>query len=163
MGRAKVTIHDVAAAVGVHPSTVSRVLNSSTRHMVTAEMARRVTEAAQRLGYHPNALAHSLRTRRSNMIGVLIPDITNPVFPPILRGIEDALAVAGYTAIIANTEGEAEREGMILGRMLGRRVDGLILATARRKDAIIERCVAEEIPIVLINRTVKATTRITSV
>jgi LacI family transcriptional regulator len=163
MGRAKVTIHDVAKAVGVHPSTVSRVLNAGTRHMVTAEMARRVTEAAQRLGYHPNALAHSLRTRRSNMIGVLIPDITNPVFPPILRGIEDALASAGYTAIIANTDGEAERDSVILGRMLGRRVDGLILATARRKDPTIERCVAEEIPIVLINRTVKSETRITSV
>jgi LacI family transcriptional regulator len=163
MGRAKVTIHDVAKAVGVHPSTVSRVLNSGTRHMVTAEMARRVTDAAQKLGYHPNALAHSLRTRRSNMIGVLIPDITNPVFPPILRGIEDALASAGYTAIIANTDGEPERDGIILSRILGRRVDGVILATARRKDAAIERCVAEEIPIVLINRTVKSETRITSV
>ncbi len=163
MARAKVTIHDVANAVGVHPSTVSRVLNANTRHMVTAEIARRVLEATRALGYHPNALAHSLRTKRSNTVGVLIPDITNPVFPPILRGIEDALAAAGYTAIIANTDAAADRDQVILERMLARRVDGLILATARRKDPVIDRCLAEDIPVVLINRTTKSDSRITSV
>jgi LacI family transcriptional regulator len=153
MRGAKPTIHDVAKAVGVHPSTVSRVLNPSTRHMVTGDMARRVTEAARTLGYHRNALAHSLRTRRSSTIGVVIPDITNPVFPPILRGIEDALAAVGYTAIIANTDGAPDRDATVLEHMLVRRIDGLILATARRKDPVIDRCVAEEIPLVLINRT----------
>lgn len=163
MARAKVTIHDVASAVGVHPSTVSRVLNANTRHMVTAEIARKVIDASRDLGYHPNALAHSLRTRRSSTVGVLIPDITNPVFPPILRGIEDALGSAGYTAIIANTDGVAERGTVILDRMLGRRVDGLILATAQRKDPTIDRCIAEEVPLVLINRTTKNEGRTTSV
>lgn len=153
MARSKPTIHDVAQAVGVHPSTVSRVLNAATRHMVTAEIARRVTEAAHALGYHRNALAHSLRTKRSNTIGVIIPDITNPVFPPILRGIEDALAGAGYTAIIANTDGAQGRETVVLEHMLARRIDGLILATAQRKDPMIEHCVAEDMPLVLINRT----------
>ena len=66
MRRSKPTIHDVARTVGVHPSTVSRVLNPATRHMVTGEMVRRVTEAARALGYHRNALAHGLRTRRSS-------------------------------------------------------------------------------------------------
>ena len=163
MARAKVTIHDVASAVGVHPSTVSRVLNANTRHMVTAEIAQRVLEAARTLGYHPNALAHSLRTRRSNTVGVLIPDITNPVFPPILRGIEDGLAAAGYTAIIANTDGVGDRANLILEGMLARRVDGFILATARRKDPMIDRCVAEDIPLVLINRTTKSGGRAISV
>ena len=153
MARSKPTIHDVAQAVGVHPSTVSRVLNAATRHMVRAEIARKVTEAAHALGYHRNALAHSLRTRRSNTIGVIIPDITNPVFPPILRGIEDALAGAGYTAIIANTDGAEGRETVVLEHMLARRIDGLVLATAQRKDPMIDRCVAEDIPLVLINRT----------
>jgi LacI family transcriptional regulator len=153
MARTKPTIHDVAQAVGVHPSTVSRVLNPGTTHMVTAEIARRVTEAARTLGYHRNALAHSLRTQRSSTIGVIIPDITNPVFPPILRGIEDALASAGYTAIIANTDGAENRETVVLDHLLARRIDGLVLATARRKDPMIDRCIAEEIPLVLINRT----------
>lgn len=163
MTRAKPTIHDVAKAVGVHPSTVSRVLNPATRHMVTSDMARRVSEAARALGYHRNALAHSLRTRRSSTVGVVIPDITNPVFPPILRGIEDALAVVGYTAIIANTDGAPDRDAMVLEHMLARRVDGLILATARRKDPAIERCVAEEIPLVLINRTTSKESSLPSV
>jgi len=163
MARAKVTIHDVASAVGVHPSTVSRVLNANTRHMVTAEIARRVMDASRELGYHPNALAHSLRTKRSSTVGVLIPDITNPVFPPILRGIEDALAAAGYTAIIANTDGVAERGAVILERMLARRVDGLILATAQRKDPTVDRCLDEDVPLVLINRTTRNEGRTTSV
>lgn len=154
MARSKPTIHDVAKAVGVHPSTVSRVLNPGTTHMVRAEIARRVTEAARTLGYHRNALAHSLRTQRSNTIGVLVPDITNPVFPPILRGIEDALANAGYTAIIANTDGAEGREAVVLEHLLARRIDGLVLATARRKDPTIDRCIAEDIPLVLINRTI---------
>jgi len=163
MARAKVTIHDVASAVGVHPSTVSRVLNANTRHMVTAEIARRVIDASRDLGYHPNALAHSLRTKRSSTVGVLIPDITNPVFPPMLRGIEDALAAAGYTAIIANTDGVAERGAVILERMLARRVDGLILATAQRKDPTVDRCLDEDVPLVLINRTTRNEGRTTSV
>jgi LacI family transcriptional regulator len=154
MARSKATINDVAKAVGVHPSTVSRVMNPGTRHMVTAEIARKVTEAARSLGYHRNALAHSLRTQRSSTVGVVIPDITNPVFPPILRGIEDTLAAVGYTAIIANTDGAADRGAVVLEHMLARRVDGLILATARRKDAVVDHCVAEEIPVVLINRTI---------
>jgi LacI family transcriptional regulator, galactose operon repressor len=163
MARNKATIHDVASAVGVHPSTVSRVLNANTRHMVTAEIARKVIDATRALGYHPNALAHSLRTRRSSTVGVLIPDIMNPVFPPILRGIEDALGAAGYTAIIANTDGIADRGAVVLDRMLARRVDGLILATAQRKDPTIDRCVAEEVPLVLINRTTRNEGRTTSV
>ena len=164
MARSKATtINDVAKAVGVHPSTVSRVLNPGTRHMVTAEIAKRVGEAAERLGYQPNVLAHGLRTRRSLTIGVLIPDITNPVFPPILRGIEDQLAGAGYIVIIANTDGDAERDRLIVDRMLGRRVDGLILATARRKDPMVDRCVAEDIPVVLINRSTRSTAKVTAV
>jgi LacI family transcriptional regulator len=163
MARAKATIHDVARAVGVHASTVSRVMNPSRRHMVTSEMARRVIDAATSLGYHPNALAHGLRVRRSSTVGVLIPDITNPIFPLILRGIEDALGPLGYTAIIANTDGDAARDALTLERMLARQVDGLILATARRHDPVVARCIAEDLPVVLINRMTSGIAGITAV
>jgi LacI family transcriptional regulator len=163
MARAKATIHDVAKAVGVHASTVSRVMNPSRRHMVTSEMARRVIDAATSLGYHPNALAHGLRMKRSSTVGVLIPDITNPVFPLILRGIEDALGPPGYTAIIANTDGDSARDALTLERMLARRVDGFILATARRQDPVVARCVAEDLPVVLINRMTSGIAGITAV
>src|SRR5690349_14167505 len=154
MPRPRVTLRDVARRVGVHPSTVSRVLNPATRDLITPGIARRVTRAAEKLGYRLNPIAYGLKTNRSRTVGVLVPDITNPVFPPILRGVEDALALAGYTAILANTDNDAGRERAVLENMFARRVDGLILATARRRDPIVERCIAEDLPVVLINRTV---------
>jgi LacI family transcriptional regulator len=154
MARPRVTLRDVARRVGVHPSTVSRALNPATRGLITEGIARRVTRAAARLGYRLNPIAYGLKTNRSRTVGVLVPDITNPVFPPIIRGIEDALAEAGYTAILANTDNDAGRERVILENMFARRVDGLILATARRRDPVVERCIAEDLPVVLINRMV---------
>ncbi|HYR18487.1 MAG TPA: LacI family DNA-binding transcriptional regulator [Myxococcales bacterium] len=154
MARPRVTLRDVARRVGVHPSTVSRALNPATRGLITEGIARRVTRAAARLGYRLNPIAYGLKTNRSRTVGVLVPDITNPVFPPIIRGIEDALAEAGYTAILANTDNDAGRERVILENMFARRVDGLILATARRRDPVVERCIAEDLPAVLINRMV---------
>jgi LacI family transcriptional regulator len=151
MGSQRITLRDVARRVGVHPSTVSRVLNPVTRNMVTPEIAQRVTEAAQSLGYRPNPFAYSLKTNRSRLVGVLVPDLVNPIFPPILRGIEAVLEAAGYTAIVANTDNQEDRERVILERMGERQVDGLILATAHRADA---RAQDPGLPLVFINRTV---------
>ena len=148
MVRPRVTLRDVARKVGVHPSTVSRVLNSSTRSMVTAEMARQVEEAAHELGYRPNPIAYGLKTNRSLTVGVVIPDLTNPQFPPMIRGIDDTLTRAGYTIIVANTDNDRARERVILERMRSRRVDALILGSTRRED-MLER---DEVPVVLINR-----------
>ena len=156
MARSRVTLRDVAQRAGVHESTVSRVLNDRTRHMVTREVADRVAETAAELGYRPNPIAYSLKTNRSLTVGVLIPDLTNPVFPPIIRGIEDALGREGYTAILANSDNDPERERVILEKMKARRVDGLILATARREDELVAETAAENIPVVLINRTTES-------
>ena len=87
-----VTIRDVAQAAGVHVSTVSRALNPAKRSLISDEVLQVVEAAAQRLGYRPNRAAAALRTGRTHTIGVLVPDITNPVFPPILQGIEAAAA-----------------------------------------------------------------------
>lgn len=153
MSQARITLRDVAREVGVHPSTVSRVLNPDTRAMVTPEIARRVAEAARVLGYRPNPFAYSLKTNRSLMVGVLVPDLINPIFPPIIRGIESVLDGVGYTAIVANSDMQPERERTILARMKERQVDGLILATAHREDATIKGLLAAGVPLVLINRT----------
>lgn len=152
--RTRTTLRDVADRAGVHASTVSRALNPETAGMVTPDVAKRVLDAAKHLGYRPNPIASSLRTNRTLTIGVVIPDLTNPLFPPIIRGIEDKLAPAGYTAIIANTDNDPERESITIDRMRERRVDGLILATARRKDSLIDVCLQADTPLVLINRTV---------
>src|SRR4029077_15456909 len=89
-----VTLKDVAALAGVHPATASRALNDETRPRVARETGARVLAAAVSLGYRPNTVARSLRTRRSHTVGVLIPDLTNPLFPPIVRALEDRLAGA---------------------------------------------------------------------
>jgi LacI family transcriptional regulator len=147
-----VTLRDVAARAGVHPATASRALNPETRLLVREDTARRVLEAAEALGYHPNPVARSLRTRRSNTVGVLIPDLTNPLFPPIVRALEDRLAAAGYVALIGNTDGDGERERLVFQQMRARHVDGMVLATAHLSDPLLADATRAGLPVVLMNR-----------
>ncbi len=154
MSKRKVNIKDVAAAARVHPSTVSRVLNAATRHMVSTDVADRITRIADDLGYARSTLASGLRTGKSFTVGVIIPDLTNPVFPPVVRGIERTLGAAGYIAILADSDNSARSERAIFDSMRSRRVDGLILATAHVQDPIVSACIEEQLPVVLVNRTV---------
>jgi LacI family transcriptional regulator len=146
------TLRDVASAAGVHPATASRALNPETRILVSEDTARRVTEAAARLGYRPNPVARSLRTRRSHTVGVLIPDLNNPLFPPIVRGLEDKLAAAGYVALIGNTDADDDRERTLFEQMRARHVDGFVLATATLHDQLLAEAAAGDVPVVLMNR-----------
>src|SRR5215831_780013 len=146
------TLRDVAAAARVHPATASRALNPSTRLLVREDTAHRIAAAADSLGYRPNTVARSLRTRRSHTVGVLIPDLNNPLFPPIVRGLEDRLAAAGYVALIGNTDSDDERERMVFEQMQARHVDGLVLATARLHHPLLAEAARAELPVVLINR-----------
>jgi LacI family transcriptional regulator len=149
---AAVTLRDVARVAGVHPATVSRALNEETRALVNEETARRVLKAAEKLGYQPNPIARGLKTNRSYTIGVLIPDLTNPLFPPILRGIEDRLETAGYTPLTANTDNDPERELLDLQTMRARQVDGIIAATARRDHRLHDALLEAGLELVLVNR-----------
>ncbi|HEY0718531.1 MAG TPA: LacI family DNA-binding transcriptional regulator [Streptosporangiaceae bacterium] len=146
------TLRDVAAAAQVHPATASRALNPETRILVSEATAQRVTEAAAALGYRPNPVARSLRTRRSHTVGVLIPDLNNPLFPPIVRGLEDRLAAAGYVALLGNTDGDSVKEQAIFEQMRARHVDGFALATAHAGDAVLAEAAGAELPVVLMNR-----------
>lgn len=156
MARRKVNIKDVAAKANVHPSTVSRVLNPGTRSMVSKAVADRVTGIADEMGYRCSPLAAGLRTGRTQTIGVLIHDLTNPMFPPIIRGIERSLAEQGYIAILADSANNQKNENAIVESLKSRHVDGLILATAHRRDPVVNACVEEHIPLVLVNRTIDA-------
>jgi LacI family transcriptional regulator len=146
------TLRDVASAAGVHPATASRALNPETRILVSEDTARRVAEAAARLGYRPNPVARSLRTRRSHTVGVLIPDLNNPLFPPIVRGLEDKLAAAGYVALLGNTDADQDRERTLFEQMRARHVDGFVLATATLHDQLLAEAAAGDVPVVLMNR-----------
>ena len=150
--RAAVTIRDVARVADVHPGTVSRALNEQTRALVNPETAERVLRAAEQLGYRPNPIARGLKTNRSFTVGVVIPDLTNPLFPPIMRGIEDRLAEAGYTALIVNTDNDADRERSQIAAMRARQVDGFIAATARLDHELLAEAGAGGTPLVLVNR-----------
>src|SRR6266568_2470808 len=147
-----VTLKDVASRAGVHPATASRALSPETMLLVSEETAKRVRDAAEELGYRPNPVARSLRTRRSHTVGVLIPDLNNPLFPPIVRGLEDRLSEAGYVALLGNTDGDEERERVIFEQMRARHVDGFVLATAHLHSALLVAAAKADLPIVLMNR-----------
>ncbi|MBV9796246.1 MAG: LacI family DNA-binding transcriptional regulator [Actinobacteria bacterium] len=152
MAEPPATLRDVANAARVHPATASRALNPETRVLVSDETARRVADAAAALGYRPNPVARSLRTRRSHTIGVLIPDLNNPLFPPMVRGLEDGLTNAGYVALLGNTDGDTGKEQAIFEQMRARHVDGFVLATARAHDPVLAEVARDELPVVLMNR-----------
>ncbi len=149
-----VTLRDVARAAGVHPGTVSRALNPETRALVNERTAQRVLAAAKELGYRPNPIARGLRTNRSHTIGVLVPDLMNPLFAAVVRGIEDGLLGGGYTPLIANTDNDAERERVAFEAMSARQVDGFIAATARRDHWLLADAVSLGVKVVLVNRRV---------
>ncbi len=146
------TLKDVARLAGVHPATASRALNPTTRALVNADTARKVMKAAESLGYQPNPIARSLKTSKSNTIGVVIPDLTNPLFPPIIRGIEDVLTEAAYSAWLVNTDNDPERERVHIESLRSRQVEGLILATARLQHPLLDVLHAQGVRMVLINR-----------
>src|SRR3954449_5903703 len=147
-----VTLRDVARAARVHPGTVSRALNVQTRGLVNEETAELVMRSAEELGYRPTPIARGLKTNRSFTVGVLLPDLTNPLFPPIVRGIEDRLGAAGYTSLIANTDNDPDRERQDFDAMRARQVDGFITATARLDREFVAETAELAQPIVLVNR-----------
>jgi LacI family transcriptional regulator len=149
---ASVTLRDVARSAGVHPATASRALNPQTRALVNAGTAERVLEAATRLGYVPNPMARGLKTNRSFTVGVVVPDLRNPLFPPIARGIEERLEPFGYTSFLANTDNDPEREQISFDALRARQVDGFITATARRTHPLLREIADLGIPLVQVNR-----------
>ena len=122
------TIRDVALESGYSASTVSIVLNSAPlSRYIPAETKERIQVAARRLGYRPNPLARSLRSQRSNIVGVMVFDITDPFCTPILRGLENALYQSNYLSLLADAHNEPHRFERYLEMLLDRRVEALIV------------------------------------
>ncbi|HEX7186892.1 MAG TPA: LacI family DNA-binding transcriptional regulator, partial [Actinomycetes bacterium] len=146
------TLRDVAEAAAVHVATASRALNPQTRSMVSAATAERVVLAAAELGYRPNIYARSLKTARSDSVGLVIPDLMNPLVPPMVRGAEDVLVPAGYNPLVANTDNDPSRERAQIQSLRARQVEGLIVATARLQHPYLETLHEGGVPLVLANR-----------
>src|SRR5262250_865185 len=126
--RGLVTMRDVAQTTGFSPATVSIVLNNAPlARYIAASTRQRIEEAAKRLGYRPNAMARFLRSKRSQSIGVMLFDVTDPFCTPILRGIENALYPLGYLPIFSDAHNQRERFERYLEMLLERHVDALIV------------------------------------
>jgi len=122
--------------------------------MVSKAVADRVAKIASEMGYARSSLAYGLRTGRTCTVGVVIPDLTNPLFPPIIRQIESTLADHGYIVVIADSDNDQGKEMEIVQSLKARNVDGLILATAHREDSVVNACIDDDIPLILVNRTI---------
>lgn len=148
-GRRKATtIHDVARDAGVAASTVSRAFSHPDR--LSAATRERVLGIASRLGYRPNPLARALPTGRAMTLALLVPDITNPFFFGIIRGVGRQAVAAGYTLILADTEESSELEAALAER-LSRSVDGFVLASSRLAATQIRQVMGDR-PLAVINR-----------
>jgi len=150
--RPNVTLKQVAERAGVHASTVSRALNATTRSMVVEKVVARVEKAAAELGYRRDPVAASLRTGRSGLVGVLVPDLVNPVFGPIVSGVSEFFASQGYSVIVADVGNDEHRQLELVEGLVAHRVDGLILATVSRNDPLVDYCLSKGLPAVLVNR-----------
>jgi LacI family transcriptional regulator len=122
----RVTLVHVARLAGVSPTTVSHVLSG--KRWVAEGTRRTVQDAIARLGYRPNNVARSLRTRRSKMIAIVVPDITNSFYGVLTRGLADAVDGTGHGTYVCNTDGNREREDAFLADVIDRGVDGLVMA-----------------------------------
>jgi LacI family transcriptional regulator len=152
-GRRPATVQDVARAAGVSKATAARALGNY--GSVSPSVLRRVTAAAEALGYRPNELARSVTTGRSHTLGVIVGDIENPYFGLAVRGITDAARAAGFDVLLANTSEDVTFEVDAVRVMLDRRVDGLLVAPARSDRAEhLRQAHAMRRPLVLLDRRV---------
>lgn len=149
-GRPAATIYDIAKLAGVNPSTVSRALSKPGRINVKTE--ERIHAAAKELNYRLNPMARALPTGRTHSLGLLLADITNPMFFNVVRGAESAASMRGYTLLLAESQESSEREAAAAER-LSPSVDGLVLVTSRLSDEEIVE-LADQHPLVVINRQV---------
>ncbi len=145
------TIKHVAARAGVSFTTVSHVLNGTRR--VSDDARERVERAVAEMGYAPSAVARALKMSETCILGVLVPNITNPFFAELTRGIEDCCRATDYSVFLCNSDDDAARQSRYLQTLLGRRVDGLLLAAAAGEaSALVARLSAAHVPTVVVDR-----------
>ncbi len=148
-----ITIKDIARAAGVSPATVSRALNDSP--LLRQETKARIRRLAAELGYEKNELARGLVKGVSGAIGLIIPDITNPFFADIARGVEKVAQARGYGVLLCTTEGDPQLEKAHLQLLRRKRVDGLLLTSVTAEDPHLQELVRAGIPFVLVSRLVR--------
>ncbi|PWI57136.1 LacI family DNA-binding transcriptional regulator [Sulfoacidibacillus thermotolerans] len=143
------TIKDVARLAGVSVSTVSRVLNET--GYVSADSRQRVLKVMEELHFTPNNVARGLVSRKTSSIGLLIPDVSNPFFSDVARGIEDAASALGLSVILCNSDWKIEREQSYIDILKGKWVEGIVVVGARSPEQRLQS-VLSDLPFVLVDQ-----------
>lgn len=156
MTNKRVTLRDIAEHLGINTSTVSRALSDASNSKISPEVVRQVRQTAKKLGYKQNAAAYALKMGSTKTVGIIIPDLMNPLFPPIIRGIQATLDQYGYTALLSYSENNIQLAQTEVDKLLSRGVDGVVYAAAFREDPVIGQCQDHQVPIVLVNRSIDA-------
>ena len=143
----KIKLEDVAIHAGVSPTTVSRILNN--RGSISDKTREKVNEAIEELGYYPNEIARSLYDSKTNLIGILFPNISNPFYGEMVNELEGILSKKGYKVLICNTNNNLDKETNYLKMLLANQVDGIIVGSRNKPSEIYEKA---NLPIVSIDR-----------
>ena len=151
-GTRRPTVVDIARRAGVAPMTVSRVVNES--GYVSSEMRERVMRVVAELNYHPNGLARSLKRQSTRVVGLVLPDISNPFSAELASSVQTALLDKGYSTFITTSERSNKREQASLKALFEHRVDGIVVATreTRAGNEVLNRLGSQGLPIVLVGR-----------
>lgn len=148
----RITIKDIARKAGVSPQTVSRAINDKSE--IRPETRARVLRIAEQLGYQPNRVARSLATQRTQNVGLVVPDVANPFFASVARGIQDTAHQNQYNVFLCNTDENVEREQSAILSLEAQRVDGILLCSSRLPEADLLQLADRYQPLVLVNRSI---------
>ncbi|PKM54829.1 MAG: LacI family transcriptional regulator [Firmicutes bacterium HGW-Firmicutes-5] len=150
----KVTIKHIAELAGVSIATVSKVINHKDEK-ITHQTRDRVLEVIKEQGYIPNRVASSMVTKRTKTLGLMIPDITNPFFPELARGVEDGANEMGYTLILCNSDNDLQKEESYLEMLQEKMVDGIIFTASSRRTTMSSAFLKLTIPVVSVDREIE--------
>lgn len=148
----KISLKDIAQKVGVSTALVSYVLNNKKEGRIGKEIAQRIKDTARELNYRTNQIAKSLKTNKTNTIGLIVADISNPFFSSLARIIEDEAEKNNYTVIFGSSDECAQKSGRLIDVLLNHQVDGLIIAPADNTADQILSLQQNEVPFVLLDR-----------
>lgn len=145
-----VTIGDIAREAGVSISTVSRVMNNT--KPVSPELREKVYSVIKKNHYSPNVLAQSMITKKTNIVGVIVPDISNEVFGALTKGINSVCSKKGYTIMVCESGGRLEKEKKLLDILEDRQIDGVLFAGVDVNQELIEKMKEKDFPVVLVTQ-----------
>lgn len=145
----KVTIYDVAKRANVSIATVSKAINNSGN--MRAETRKRILDIVKEMNYHPSVMASAMTGKGTKIIGLLVPDVSNPFFSAIARRIEDCAHEQGMSVIMCSTDEDAEKEKKYLELLQGKQVDGFIIATTFQNQSLLQTLIKNNTPLVMLS------------